>query len=281
MNFLSPQPSHFSPRAPMVISVLLMLLAGVSLIGISYVMPRANSLLRTQVAGGNGERIVTGSIATSKLSPGSHRLQLDAQTVRGDTMDNEVAFTVLQATPTPTPIPTSPPSSGGGGSGGGGGGGSGGGGGGGGGGDAPQPQPVKPKYIFPFQPEKGHAIKGVHSGIFTDGKRKIVRLANGKGSLEKAIKVPLTNYWLEMTVKDDRPGPVKVGIDLNGKRWKTVTLNKNDNKYRTVRVGMLRRFKSGTIRFTLLNDTFDRKNPARPSTDRNFEIDSWRLVSEK
>lgn len=274
MNYPTSPDSPSRPRWPIV--VVLILASGAIVLGLIYFFPQVRSLLRTQAVQTSGERAVTGSVATSKLPRGNHRLQIIAQTERGDDIDNEISFTVQQAPPPPPP----PPSSGGG-SGGGSSGGGGGSGGGSSGGSAPQAPPIKPKYVFVFQPEKGHIITGSQSGIRADGKRNIVRLAHGKALLEKAIKVPLANYWFEMTVKDDRPGPVKVAVVLNGKRWKTVTLNKNNDAYRTVRVGMLRRFKGGTIRFTLLNDTYDPKNPAHPPTDRNFEIDSWRLVSEK
>lgn len=131
-----------------------------------------------------------------------------------------------------------------------------------------------------FNVATGHSIAGPFSGVFTEGKKKVVTLAGNTARLAKKITIARGNYWLEIHAKHDKPGPVQVAIDVNGKLWKKITLTGNDNKYRTTRVGLLRNFAGATIRFRLLNDVYDKKNPTNADKDRNLSIEYWRLVGQ-
>ena len=167
---------------------------------------------------------------------------------------------------------------GGGDGGGGGGGGDGNSGGGGGGGDS-EPPLAKPVRTYINQSEQGHQISGSHSGVVTDGSQTVVTLAHAKAALSKNMSVPADDYWLDIRAKHDRPGPVKLAIYINNKAWKVISLDKNDNRYRIHRVGLLRNFSRGNIRFRFLNDVYDKNNPTNADTDRNLHIDWWRLTT--
>jgi hypothetical protein len=153
-----------------------------------------------------------------------------------------------------------------------------GGGGGGGGGDAEvQARPVR---SYTYAPHKGHVIAGSYSGIRKDGGLTVVTLAHAKARLAKKVAVVKDSYWLYVNVKHDKPGPVDMAVYLNDKAWKVLRLDKGDDRYRTHRVGLLRNFSGGTIRFRFLNDAYDKSDPTNEAKDRNFHIASWGLTTD-
>lgn len=129
------------------------------------------------------------------------------------------------------------------------------------------------------QAEKDQTVSGPYSGIIKDGTRTVAKLAANSSSLQKKVAVTRDNYWLDVTVKHDQPGPVTFAVYVNNQAWKVVKLDKNDNQYRTHRIGQLRNFAGGTIRFRLLNDTFDKSDPTNEAKDRNLYVDSWQLTT--
>lgn len=133
---------------------------------------------------------------------------------------------------------------------------------------------------YTYSPHKGHAISGAYSGVREDSGLKVVTLAHSTARLAKKIVVPRDNYWLYVNVKHDKPGPVDMAVYLNNKAWKVLRFDKNDNKYRTHRVGLLRNFSGGTIRFRFLNDTYDKSDPSNEVKDRNLHIASWGLTTD-
>lgn len=150
--------------------------------------------------------------------------------------------------------------------------------GGGGGGAESTTKSTAPGRTITFQIEKDHKITGAYSGI--EPSKKTVVLGGSNASVERKVTVARGTYYLEVHAKHDKPGPVNMVVYLNNKAWKVVKLDKNDNKYRTHRLGLLKNFSGGTIRFRLLNDTFDKKDPANTDKDRNLHIDWWRLVAQ-
>lgn len=180
--------------------------------------------------------------------------------------------------PEPTPS-NNPPSSGGDGdSGGGSGGGSGNGGG---GGDNSEPTPDKPKRTYTYPTARDHQISGSYSGIIKEGARTVARLAHPSAVLSKKVQTPADNYYLDVQVKHDKPGPVDMVVYLNNRPWKVIRLDKADNKYRVHRLGQLRNFKGATISFRMRQgtDMFDRTNPIEDN-DRNLFIEWWRLTNQ-
>jgi hypothetical protein len=107
-----------------------------------------------------------------------------------------------------------------------------------------------------------------------DGKRRVVKLTAAQPRLDQKVSTKAGNYTLEMTARHDKPGPVRVAVYLNGKAWKTVVLDKNDDKYRTQQLGQLKNFKGGTIGFRIINPA---SHPL-VDKDRSFYLDWWRLV---
>lgn len=177
--------------------------------------------------------------------------------------------------PEPTPLPILPPASPSSSSGGN----SGGGGGGGGGGDESDAQAEVTARILDFKVSANHQLTGAYSGLVSVGSKRVAKLASPAAALSRSVSVPADNYWLDVRVKHDRPGPVKMAVYLNNRAWQVIALTKADNKYYTHRLGLLRNFRQGTIRFRLLNDTFDRRQPSDEEKDRNLFIESWRLTT--
>lgn len=142
--------------------------------------------------------------------------------------------------------------------------------------------PSQPKRVLTFQAETGHAISGSYSGV--EPNKRTVKLAHPRAILAKKVTTSPGNYWFELHARHDVPGPVRVAVYLNNRAWKVFTLDKNDNRYRTHRVGLLRNFQGATIRFRFrfLNDRFklDPSGNYRSDLDRDFHIDWWRLVPE-
>lgn len=132
---------------------------------------------------------------------------------------------------------------------------------------------------FVFQAEDSSQVTGSWSGVRTDGARRVVTLAHQGARLIRQVAVPAGHYWLDITAKHDRPGPVDIVIYLNNRAWKVIRLSQNDNVYRTHRVGLLKNFSGGTVQFRPLTDKFDRANPANEERDRNLHIDWWRLTT--
>ncbi|MGH9857525.1 MAG: hypothetical protein ACRD4B_06745, partial [Acidobacteriota bacterium] len=131
-----------------------------------------------------------------------------------------------------------------------------------------------------YQSESGHQIQGAYSGIISDGSAKVAKLAHGKAALARSVRINRNDYWFDVRVKHDRPGPVHMAVYLNNRAWKVIKLNKADNKYYTHRVGKLRDFQGGTIRFRFINDTYDRSNSTNEAADRNLFVDWWRLTTD-
>jgi len=155
-------------------------------------------------------------------------------------------------------------------------GGGGGGSGGGGGGEGAS----GPYKTYAFAPERGHDIAGNDSGVVNDGSKVVVKLAENTATLKKKVNVPLEDFWFYIVARHDKPTPVKLAIYLNGKAWKVVTLDKGNNSYELIRVGVLRNFRGGVIGFRLTNDVFDRGNPNNEELDRNAFIDAWALSTD-
>lgn len=149
-----------------------------------------------------------------------------------------------------------------------------------GGGGGEEETPARPVRIYTFAPHKGHVISGAYSGVREDGGLTVVTLAHTRARLAKKVVVPRDSYWLYVNVKHDKPGPVDMAVYLNNKAWKVIRLDKNDNRYRTHRVGLLRNFAGGTIRFRFLNDVYDRSAPTNEARDRNLYIASWGLTTD-
>ena len=154
-----------------------------------------------------------------------------------------------------------------------------GGGGGDGGGDESDSTPARPDITKTYQVEIGHRLEGDHSGIVPAGNGQVAKIAHGRAILEGRVSVPRNNYWLNIRVRHDQPGPVDMAVYLNGRAWKTVRLTKADNNYYTHQVGLLRDFSGGTIRFRLLNDTYHTSRPTDEDTDRNLFVDWWQLTT--
>jgi hypothetical protein len=91
--------------------------------------------------------------------------------------------------------------------------------------------------------------------------------------------VPKADYWLSVTAKHDRPGPVEVGVYVNGFPWKSMVLTANDNGYRTHTVGLLNHFSAATITFKFLQDRFEGYDG--DDVDRNLYIDSWTISTNQ
>ena len=153
----------------------------------------------------------------------------------------------------------------------------GGGDGGGGGEEEVQARPVR---TYAFAPHKGHAISGAYSGVREDSGLTVVTLAHEGARLAKKVAVPRDSYWLYVNAKHDKPGPVDMAVYINNKAWKVIRLEKQDNRYRTHRVGLLRNFTGGTIRFRFLNDVYDKADPTNEAKDRNLHIASWGLTTD-
>lgn len=136
--------------------------------------------------------------------------------------------------------------------------------------------------VYTFQAETGHKISGAWSGVVKLGKLTAVKLAQNNAVLEKKIATVPANYYLEVQVRNDRPGSdaVKIAVYLNNRAWKVISLDKKkiNNGFSTYRVGTLRNFKGATVRFRFLNDVFDKARPTDEDSDRNAFIDWWRLV---
>lgn len=147
-----------------------------------------------------------------------------------------------------------------------------------GGGDDRETPPASTRRAVTLQAESGHTISGSYSGV--EPNKTTVVLAHARAILERTVKLDPANFWLEFRVKHDRPGPVYVAVYLNNRAWKVIALTQNDNQYRTHRVGLLRNFSGGKIRFRFLNDLHDKNDPTNADKDRNFHIDWWRLVPE-
>lgn len=160
---------------------------------------------------------------------------------------------------------------------GGGNGGGGGGGDGGGSGDNEEPAATPIPTIFRYQTESSPRVAGQHSGPILDQGRTVIKLAHERAFVDQKVSVPLRDYWLFLNAKHDFPGPVDIGIYINGWPWKAARLDKNDNKYRTHAIGRLRNFAGGTIRFRFLKDKFDLSDPTNEQKDRNLFIDWWAL----
>lgn len=157
-----------------------------------------------------------------------------------------------------------------------GGGGSSGGGGGGGG------EPIKPLRRSIYYPQRGHAISGFFSGIVTEGYRFVAKLGSNTAFLVNdsvRMKQP-DDYWLFISAKHDAPAPVHLAVYVNDKAWKTLLLDKGDNKYRTHRVGLLRGFRTGRIKFRLVNDTYNKAQPENENEDRNLYLEWWALSNQ-
>lgn len=180
----------------------------------------------------------------------------------------------------PATPPPPPPGTGNGGGGNGGGGNGGNGGGGNGGGESSNEESNRPQHSAQFPAATGHKISGSYSGLRRDGNLTVAKLAHSRARLERKVSVPLGDYWLFLYAKHDRPGPVKLAVYLNNRAWKVIELAGNDDKYRVHRVGLLRGFRSGTIRFRLLNDAYDRSMPTDEKTDRNLYIAAWGLNTD-
>ncbi|MEX1997654.1 MAG: hypothetical protein WEA04_03185 [Candidatus Andersenbacteria bacterium] len=136
-----------------------------------------------------------------------------------------------------------------------------------------------PVRTLNFQVEQGHTILGSYSGIQKSGSQTVVKLAHPGAVLERQVTAPRDNYWLDVHVRHDRPGPIHMAVYLNNRAWKVIKFDQNDNKYRTHRIGLLRNFAGARIRFRLLNDTYDKANPANEELDRNLFIDWYRLTT--
>ena len=130
-----------------------------------------------------------------------------------------------------------------------------------------------------FQAEDGHSLSPNAGGPVTDGSRRVLALYHGKDAAAKAVSVPKGDYWLSLTAKHDRPGPVDVGVYVNGFPWKSVTLNANDNGYRTHTLGRLNHFSNATITFKFLQDRFE--GYGLEDIDRNLYLDYWTLSTRQ
>ncbi|MBI4022000.1 MAG: hypothetical protein HY372_01460 [Candidatus Andersenbacteria bacterium] len=136
------------------------------------------------------------------------------------------------------------------------------------------------RRTFVFQAEDSSQVTGSWSGVRSDGQRRVVTLAHQGARLSRQVAVPAGNYWLDINAKHDRPGPVDIVVYLNNQAWKVIRLSRNDNVYRTHRIGLLKNFSGAAIQFRPLTDTFDRHNPTDENRDRNLNIDWWRLTTE-
>lgn len=205
----------------------------------------------------------------SDTAPGKYVVQLDATDSEGTAAAHTVTINVVAPTVTETGGNDDPKGGGDGGSGGGGGG----------SGDSSEDSVERPRPVqHVFEAESGHTISGSYSGI--EPNKKTVVLAHPQAVLERKVTVAKNNYYLDVHARHDRPGPVKVAVYLNNRAWKVIVLNKNDNQYRTHRLGQLRNFSGGTIRFRLINDVYDRNDPANGDKDRNLHVDWWRLTTD-
>lgn len=180
-------------------------------------------------------------------------------------------------TPTPTTLPSSPtptpPSSGGSGSGNGGNDG-------GGGGSSGEEEPVAaPVKEYAFAAASNQQITGKYAGVVPVGSISIVKLTATTDTLARDVKVPKGDYTFYLRAKHDRPGPVTAVIYVNNKAWKVIKLDKNDNQFRTHKVGILKNFSGGKIHFRLLSDAFDRNDPANEDKDRNLFVEAWGLTT--
>lgn len=151
---------------------------------------------------------------------------------------------------------------------------------GGGSGDSGANELSAPVRTFAFSPDRGHRVYGAYSGIRSDKGLSVVTLAHARAGLEKKVSVSRGDYWLYINAKHDRPGPVDVAVYLNNRAWKVVRLDKNDDRYRTHRIGLLRQFSGGVIRFRFLNDIYDKSDPTNEAKDRNLHIASWGLTTD-
>lgn len=251
--------------------VLIAILTGICVVAILvFTFTDLSLYLRTQVV---PEEVTTPTDITqeytwtpdSSTPPGTYLVQLNATDNEGTTAAHTVSVNVIASTAAAAGSDDEPSRSSGGGGGGGGGGNS---------GDEERPRPVQ----HVFEAESGHTISGAYSGI--EPNKKTVVLAHPQAVLERKVTVAKNNYYLDLHARHDRPGPVKVAVYLNNRAWKVIVLDKNDNRYRTHRLGALRNFSGGTIRFRLLNDTYDRANPTNADKDRNLHVDWWRLTTD-
>lgn len=181
----------------------------------------------------------------------------------------------------PEPEPEPQPASGGGGDGGD----SGGGGGddSGGGGEAEASLPSARGFVY--QVEQGWSVTGKYSGV----QGNAVKIAAGSDLLSHTITAPSEDYYFYIKARHDRPGPVMAAVYVapRGGRlraWKTVRLDKNDDKYYAHQLGVLsaRDFPGGVyqIGIRLLNDTYDKNDPSNEATDRNLWVD-WVILANR
>lgn len=150
---------------------------------------------------------------------------------------------------------------------------------GGGGGD---PSTLKPLRRSLFYPQRGHAINGFFSGIVYENSRYVAKLGSNTAFLlnDKVGMRQPDDYWLFINAKHDAPAPVHLAVYLNDRAWKTFLLEKGDNQYRTHRVGLLRDFRNGRIKFRLVNDVYDKSDPDNENADRNLYIQWWALSNQ-
>jgi hypothetical protein len=148
------------------------------------------------------------------------------------------------------------------------------------GGGGGEEEPARPVKAHTFAPHTGHVISGAYSGIRNDSGLTVATLAHSGARLAKKVVVSSDSYWLYVNVKHDRPGPVDMAVYLNDRAWKVIRLDKNDDRYWTHRVGLLRNFSGGTIRFRFLNDVYDKSDPTNEAKDRNLHIASWGLTTD-
>jgi hypothetical protein len=146
--------------------------------------------------------------------------------------------------------------------------------------DETETPPARQARSSVFQPESIHKVEGPYSGIVTLGSGRVAKLAANTSILSKQVRADRADYWLDIRARHDRPGPVDLAVYVNNTAWKVIRLDRADNQFRTHRVGLLRDFTSATIQFRLLNDDFDRADPANEDKDRNLFIDWWRLTTD-
>ena len=239
--------------SPLITRFLLILVGIIGLLAIAFIAINTDLFLylRTQVPitiTSETEQSFTCSPSTSDRV-GEYKLTLAASDSQGNATSQEVTINVLAASAAPTVMP-----------------------------DLKKEPIDKSDYrTFIFQAERGHSISGNYSRAELDNNRGIATIAHEKASFGKKVQVPRSNYWLYINAKHDKPGPVDVAIYVNNRAWKVIRLDKNDNRYRTHRVGRLRNFANATIRFRFLNDVWDANDPNNANKDRNLHVDWWAL----
>lgn len=133
---------------------------------------------------------------------------------------------------------------------------------------------------YAFAVERGHQLEGKNTSIVDDQGRVVVRLAGNTSVVKRAVRVTRDRYWLYVTARHDKPGPVQVAVYVDGQAWKVFALEAGDDQYRMHRIGLLRDFGGSEISFKFINDEFDRQNVSNEETDRNFFLDAWALSTD-